>query len=79
MEWPPCLGTAANFCPDFVCWVHFNENGTSVEYGGDPRFADLGASDVTLRADSPIFRGLPGFPDVLFKDIGPTRPIPPAR
>jgi hypothetical protein len=36
LEWSPCLGTAANCCLDFVCWEHFNENGTSVEYGGDP-------------------------------------------
>jgi hypothetical protein len=76
VRWSPCLGTAANCCPDFVCSAHFNENGTSTEYGGDPGFADLGAGDLTLRADSPIFRDLPGFPHVPFKDIGPTGRVP---
>jgi len=79
VQWAPCRGTAANCCPDFVCsgagaagGDAFNSNGTSAQYAGDPGFADLSAGNLTLRADSPIFRDLPGFPHVPFDDIGPS-------
>ena len=36
VQWSPCLGTAANCCPDFVCAAGgFNANGSSAQYGND--------------------------------------------
>eukprot|EP00929_Paragymnodinium_shiwhaense_P091047 TRINITY_DN5109_c0_g2_i1.p1 TRINITY_DN5109_c0_g2~~TRINITY_DN5109_c0_g2_i1.p1 ORF type:complete len:372 (+),score=30.92 TRINITY_DN5109_c0_g2_i1:577-1692(+) len=71
LRWAPCLGTSVNCCPDFVCSAGFNSNGTSAQYSSDPGFADFKRGDLTLRGDSKIFRDIPGFPHVPFKDIGP--------
>ena len=71
VRWSPCLGTAANCCPDFVCSSGFNSNGSLASYNGDPGFVDFKNGDLTLHHGAQIFQDLPGFPHVPFKDIGP--------
>ena len=41
----------------------------------DPGFVDFRAGNLTLRADAPVFRHIPGFPAIPFREIGP-RPYP---
>ena len=73
--WAPCVDAAVQCCPAFVCSKDFNTNGTSARYLADPGFVDFSTGDLTLKADSVIFRDLPGFPHVPFSDIGPDEDV----
>jgi len=45
-------------------------NETTVAFSGDPGFADRAAHDLRLRADSEIYRKIPGFKPIPFEKIG---------